>query len=199
MSERTAPKDDLSSRVPAGIFRKEARELRAAAQERRRLLALDTWWTKGGFWTLLVGTAVLTGAVGLLPMQQLARGRAVVHVETTGTTKTWTAFAILPDEHRTSFATGKKLALHTAGGVREAPIDFVSDVVTTPEAVRRLVPPRVSSALDLQGPSVVVRASLPHDARHGMFDGATFDADITLAPTPAATWLFTSLDPTRTP
>ncbi|MEQ8275098.1 MAG: hypothetical protein RMA76_09745 [Deltaproteobacteria bacterium] len=196
MSERTTPTDDLSSRVPAGIFRKEAHALRAAAQERRRLLALDTWWTKGGFWTLLVGTAVLIVFMGFLPVRSAARGPAVVHADRSQG-PAWTAFAILPAEHDVSLAPGMKLTLHSSAGVREAQIDYVSEVVSSRDVARRL-PPRVADTIVPQGPSVIVRAPLDEEARHGMIDGTTLDVEITLDPTPAASWLLASIS-ARTP
>ncbi|MFL5350548.1 MAG: hypothetical protein ACJ8AT_37735 [Hyalangium sp.] len=149
------------------LFRRQALEHHAGAQEYGRVLRLPPSWTP---WTLalLLGAAVFFVGFTLLGrLSVYATGPAVVRLdERTEPTAQGSAVvtALLPGEYRSRLRVGSPLRLELRGfpsAYQELVIQAVGEALVEPDEARRYLGLGQAESLEVHGAMVAVRARLP--------------------------------------
>ncbi len=124
--------------------------------------------------SVLAPVAGVVSDVRIHPGQQLLPGEVVLSL--VGEDARFEVIAMLPGHHRPLLQAGLRMRLELAGytyAYQELTIDSVGDEVVGPTEVRRFLGAEVADTVQVNGPVVLVKASLP--GRSFRLEGETYN------------------------
>ena len=177
-----------TARAPQ-LFREEALQRYVRAREFGDVLRLPPRWTRLAY-PLVLGVALAASLMlVIVDVGRYARGPAVVRVDGAG----FVLLALLPPSFIPELRPGMPLRVELAGYPQAGlavVIEHLGDQAVGPAEARRALGTAAADAVEIPGPVVLARATLPGpmfralDGEHRFHDGMVASAEVTVGSEP---------------